>query len=88
MVAKSPEGLKGAERLHQYWVAGEGLPKWAPTPDPWTELYHHLLKYLNPELAKKTASRWFIEVFHFAAGSDKNRVLHGHPPRGKKVGPG
>lgn len=88
MVEKSPAGVKGAAQLKAYWLTGEGAPLWIPTPDPWTELYHHLLKYMNPDLAKQTASRWFIEVFHFAAGSDLNRVTHGHPPRGKKVGPG
>lgn len=86
--AVTPSEQLSGERLHVYWTKGKGLALWAPMPDPWTELYHHLLKYLNPDLAKKTASKWFIEVFGFAAGSDKNRVLHGHPPRGHKIGPG
>lgn len=77
-----------AERLHRYWVAGPGLAKWADTDTPWTHLYHHLLKYMPPAEAKRTAARWFIQVFHFAAGSDLNRVTHGHPPRGKRIGPG
>lgn len=29
-----------------------------------------------------------FEVFGYAAGSDKNRVAHGHPPRGNVIGPG
>jgi len=89
LVAKSPQGVKSAQELEDYWTKNpEGLAKWATTDQPWTNLYHHLLKYLNPDLAKKTASRWFIKVFHYAAGSDANRVAHGHPPRGKVVGPG
>jgi HK97 family phage portal protein len=87
-LAHSAEGVKGAEQLHAYWTHGEGLAKWADTATPWTSLYHHLLKYLPPEEAKKTASRWFEEVFGFAAGSDLNRVTHGKPPRGHVVGPG
>jgi hypothetical protein len=87
-LAHSAGGLKGAEQLHHYWTHGEGLAKWADTPTPWTNLYHHLLKYMNPEEAKKTASKWFEDVFGFAAGSDLNRVTHGKPPRGKVVGPG
>jgi hypothetical protein len=43
---------------------------------------------MPPEEATKAASAWFIDVFHFAAGSDMNRVTHGQPPRGKRVGPG
>lgn len=89
MVEKSPAGVKGAAELKFYWTKNpKGLAQWADKPDPWTELYHNLLKFLNPDLAKQTASRWFIDVFHYAAGSDLNRVAHGHPPRGKVVGPG
>lgn len=89
MVVKSASGARGAAELHQYWVAGPGLAKWSETPDPWTELYHHLQKYIDdPDKAKRTASEWFHEVFHFWPGSDLNRVTHGKPPRGKKVGPG
>jgi hypothetical protein len=64
------------------------LAKWADSPKPWTTLREHLLKYMPPEEATKAASAWFIDVFHFAAGSDMNRVTHGQPPRGKRVGPG
>jgi hypothetical protein len=55
---------------------------------PWTALVAQLTKHVGPEKAKVFASRWFIEVFGYAAGSDKNRVAHGHPPRGKNIGPG
>jgi hypothetical protein len=89
VVAKSPQGVKSAAELRNYWTKNpEGLAKWAKSKDPWTELYHHLLKYLNPELAKRTATVWFHLVFGFYPGSDLNRVSHGRPPRGKVVGPG
>lgn len=78
----------GHDELHHYWTRGEGLAKWASSPKPWTTLVAHLTKYVGPRKAKVFASRWFIEVFHYAAGSDKNRVAHGHPPRGHRVGPG
>jgi hypothetical protein len=77
-----------AERLHDYWTKGEGLAKWAPTDDPFTELYHHLLKYLPDDEAKRTAANWFHDVFGFWPGADLNRVTHGKPPRGQRIGPG
>ncbi len=87
--AHSPAGFASTEQLHHYWTAGPGLAKWAEAPDPWTQLYHHLLKYIpNAGKAKRTAAAWFHDVFHFWPGSDLNRVTHGKPPRGKKVGPG
>lgn len=76
------------QQLHHYWTRGEGLAKWADSPEPWTTLVAHLTEHVGPERAKVYASRWFIEVFGYAAGSDKNRVAHGHPPRGERVGPG
>lgn len=91
MVARTanPQGQKGAAELHTYWTKDpRGLAQWASSPDPWTELYHHLLKYLSPDRAKRTAANWFHDVFHYWPGSDKNRVAHGHPPRGKVIGPG
>lgn len=78
----------GHDELHHYWTRGPGLAKWAESPTPWTTLYHHLVKYVNPEMAKRMASRWFLEIFHFASGSDLNRVTHGKPPRGHRIGPG
>lgn len=84
----SPQDIKNTERLHLYWTSGEGLAKWAPMPDPWTELYHHLAKYMEPDMAKRTAAQWFHEVFHFWPGADLNRVTHGQPPRGQRIGPG
>jgi hypothetical protein len=78
----------GHDELHHYWTRGEGLAKWAESPTPWTTLVAHLTKYVGPEKAKVFASRWFKEVFGFYAGSDLNRVTHGHPPRGHNIGPG
>jgi hypothetical protein len=78
----------GHDQLHHYWTVGPGLAKWAEAPKPWTTLRDHLLKYMPEGEATRAASRWFIEVFHFAAGSDLNRVTHGKPPRGRVVGPG
>lgn len=90
MVEKSPAGVKGAAQLHEYWTKDpRGLAQWASAPDPWTQLYHHLQKYIaDPDKAKRTAAQWFQDVFHFWPGSDLNRVTHGHPPRGKSIGPG
>lgn len=80
--------IPGHDELHHYWTRGEGLAKWRDHPHPWTALYHHLLKYVNPEMAKRMASRWFIEVFGYSAGSDLHRIDSGKPPRGHLVGPG
>jgi hypothetical protein len=84
MVATSAQGAEGAARLHAYWLTGEGRAKW----NTWTELYHHLVKFMEPEKAKDTTSRWFHERFGFYAGADLNRVRQGKPPRGKVIGPG
>lgn len=80
----------GGEQLHLYWTKDpEGLAKWADLPEGrWTALYNHLKHHMNPEMAKRVASAWFIEVFGYAAGSDINRVVSGKPPRGEKIGPG
>ncbi len=86
--AVTPVGVEGAARLHAYWTKGEGLAKWASSPHPWTSLYHHLAKFMPPDKAKRTAAEWFHDVFHFWPGADLNRVTHGKPPRGDKVGPG
>lgn len=74
----------GAERLKRYWLLGEGRAKW----NTFTELLHHLVKYMEPELAKRTAAQWFHERYGFWPGADLNRVKHGKPPRGQVVGPG
>lgn len=77
-----------AQKLKDYWTRGEGLAKWADTPRPWTALHAELSKYMDDDEATRTASEWFQDVFGFSAASDMNRVVHGQPPRGKKVGPG
>jgi hypothetical protein len=79
----------GHDQLHHYWTRDpRGLKQWVGSSHPWTTLYHHLLKHMNEAMAKRAASKWFLEVFHFASGSDLNRVTHGRSPRGKVVGPG
>lgn len=79
----------GGEKLRRYWTESpEGLAKWAESPRPWTTLVSHLVKFMNPEMAKRVAADWFHRVFHFWPGSDENRVTHGQPPRGHRVGPG
>jgi phage portal protein BeeE len=74
----------GGEQLKHYWLHGEGAAKWST----WTELYHHLVKYLSPAMAKRTAAEWFHLRYGFWPGADLNLVKHGKPPRGHVVGPG
>lgn len=74
----------GGDQLKRYWIAGPGRAKW----NTWTELYNHLKKYLGPERAKAVAAAWYHEATGLWPGSDANRVAHGKPPRGKRVGPG
>ena len=74
----------GGEELKHYWLHGEGAAKWST----WTELYHHLRKHMNLEMAKRVAAQWFHERYSIWPGSDANRVAHGKQPRGEKVGPG
>ena len=89
MAVTSAQGAQGAARLHAYWTKDpRGLAKWATKKDPWTQLYHHLAKFMDAEEAKRTAANWFHDVFGFWPGSDLNRVTHGKPPRGKRIGPG
>jgi hypothetical protein len=80
----------GHDELHHYWTVGKGRERWIHSPTPWTTLVALLSKIpeVGPAKAKIFASRWFIETHGYSAGSDKNRVAHGKPPRGDKVGPG
>jgi hypothetical protein len=82
----------GHDELHHYWTVGPGRHEWVNSPTPWRTLLALLVAHVKPpkplEVLKKWASRWFIEVKDYAAGSDENRVAHGHPPRGHRVGPG
>lgn len=78
----------GHDQLHHYWTRGKGLAKWRGSPKPWTTLVALLTEHVGPQKAKVFASRWFIEVFGYAAGSDLHRVAKGKPPRGDRIGPG
>jgi hypothetical protein len=81
----------GNDELHHYWTRGPGLARWVGSPKPWTTLLALLQEKVPDkpiEVLKKWVSRWYIEVFGYAAGSDKARVAHGKPPRGERVGPG
>lgn len=79
----------GHDELHHYWTLDpEGLGRWAESDEPWTTLEHLLEEHVPPEKAKRLAASFFHDVFHFWPGDDRNRVLHGHPPRGHRVGPG
>lgn len=85
----------GHDELHHYWTVGKGKRLWVDSPEPWRTL-HALVtaavrkngRAVSPEQIDNWVSRWFIEVKGYAAGSDLNRVAHGHPPRGNRVGPG
>jgi hypothetical protein len=74
----------GHDELHHYWTRGKGLALWTT----WTELYDHLVRHVGPLKAKVFASDWFRDRYGYSAGSDLNRVRHGKPPRGHRVGPG
>jgi hypothetical protein len=84
----SPQDAQATARLHRYWTAGEGLAKWRDHPHPWTALRNHLLKYMSADMATRTATVWFKDVFGYYPGSDLHRVNSGKPPKGKRVGPG
>jgi len=70
VVANPKPGTRGF--LQWYWTKSpEGLAKWLPTPHPWTALYTHLQKYMNPIMAKRTASQWFHDVTGLWSGERK-----------------
>lgn len=75
---------RDGDALKRYWMTGEGAVKWST----WTELYHHLKKHMADEKARQIAAVWHHERYGRWPGSDANRVAHGKPPRGDKVGPG
>ena len=75
---------RGDEVLKDYWLVGEGAARWAS----WTDLYEHLKKHMADGKARQIAASWFHERYGTWPGSDENRVAHGKPPRGDKVGPG
>lgn len=84
----TPKDAADAEKLHQYWVAGPGLAKWAGSPKPWTTLHMLLSKYLHGHILDATTSKWHFEVMHQHTGSDAYRVEHGGARRGQRIGPG
>lgn len=54
---------KSGKNLKDYWTKDpRGLAKWADKPHPWTSLYNHLKKYMDDDMAKRTASEWYHEV--------------------------
>jgi hypothetical protein len=67
-----------------FWLYGPGRAKWAS----WHELHKHLLKHMPPGMADRVTETWYFEATGMHGGSDKNRVAHGKPPRGKVIGPG
>lgn len=71
-------------QFKQYWVYGEGRRKWTR----WRQLVRHLVKHVGLARAKRIAAQWFHERYGFWPGDDRNRVRHGKPPRGKRIGPG
>lgn len=68
-VANPKPGSRGY--LKWYWTKGPGLAKWAGSPHPWTTLYNHLVKFLGPVVAKRTASQWFHDTFGIWPGERK-----------------
>jgi hypothetical protein len=62
---------EAAARLKAYWVAGKGRELWVHDPHPWTALYHHLLKFMNPDEAKRTAAQWFHDALGYWPGDQK-----------------
>jgi hypothetical protein len=70
-VANPVPGSRGY--LKWYWTKGEGLAKWITSPHPWTALYTHLLKYLSPAVAKRTASQWFQDATGMWPGERKGQ---------------
>ncbi|UWP85890.1 hypothetical protein Dfulv_17225 [Dactylosporangium fulvum] len=49
----------GDNQLKRWWVFGKGLKKWAFSKHPWTALFRHLRKHLDPERAKRVTSAWY-----------------------------
>lgn len=66
-------GDGNARALKNYWTRGAGLARWANTAHPWTTLYMHLLKYMPPAKAKRTASQWFHDALGYWPGERKGK---------------
>jgi hypothetical protein len=59
--------------IKAYWITGEGRAKWVGKPHPWTALYHHLVKHMPPDSAKRIAAQWHKEVFGIWPGEKKGK---------------
>jgi hypothetical protein len=66
-VANPTPGSRGF--LKFWWTKGKGRAKW----NSWTELYHHLVKYMPPPMAKRVAAQWFHDVKGYWPGDRRNR---------------
>lgn len=60
--------------LKWYWCFGPGRSKWST----WTELYHHLVKYLPEATAKRTASVWYHAATGHWVGEKKGKNPRGY----------
>ena len=87
MASRAADITPGHDELHHWWVYGEGRGLW----NTWTELVAALVERVHDkplETLKTWAASWFHERYGFWPGDDRNRVKHGKPPRGQRVGPG
>jgi HK97 family phage portal protein len=62
-------GDADGSNLKAYWTGPKGRARW----NSWTELYAHLVKYLSPERAKRTAAQWFHDVKGYWPGDKRNK---------------
>lgn len=70
---KPGDSGRHGNNIKDYWIHGKGLAKWANDPHPWTALYHHLIKFMPPEMAKRTAAQWHHDVFGIWPGEKKGK---------------
>lgn len=68
-------------RLKKYWTKNpDGLAKWAKSRHPWTALYRQLRKHMPDDMAKRTASQWYHDVFgHWPGTKRDNNADDGEP---------
>jgi hypothetical protein len=61
------KGAKGAERLKEYWIHGEGAAKirWGTKGDL-TRCHNHLVKYVGPMMAWGLAQNYHKALFHMS----------------------
>lgn len=53
----------GRDNLEQWWKHGEGRARWVGTKHPWTALYRGLRRHMSSTRAKRTAGRWYHDVY-------------------------